>query len=47
VVTQDVPDNAVAVGVPARVIRMRDAGDRMVHFKLKNSIPSSNEERII
>jgi len=24
VVTQDVPDGAIAVGVPARVVRMRD-----------------------
>jgi acetyltransferase-like isoleucine patch superfamily enzyme len=25
VVTRDIPDNAVAVGIPARVIRMREA----------------------
>jgi acetyltransferase-like isoleucine patch superfamily enzyme len=44
VVTQDVPDNAIAVGVPARVIRMRDAADKMVKFELENSSTSSNEE---
>lgn len=30
VVTKDVPTNAVAAGVPARVVRMRDAPQRMV-----------------
>lgn len=30
VVTRDVPTNAVAAGVPARVVRMRDAPERMV-----------------
>jgi acetyltransferase-like isoleucine patch superfamily enzyme len=30
VVTKDVPTNAVAVGAPARVVRMRDAPERMV-----------------
>jgi sugar O-acyltransferase (sialic acid O-acetyltransferase NeuD family) len=28
VVTKDVPDNAVVVGVPARVVRYREGGDR-------------------
>ncbi|MDO9353269.1 MAG: acyltransferase [Solirubrobacteraceae bacterium] len=31
VVTKDLPDNAVAVGAPARVVRLRDAPQRM-HF---------------
>lgn len=30
VVTKDVPTNAVAAGVPAKVVRMRDAPERMV-----------------
>ena len=44
VVTQDVPDNAIAVGVPARIIRMRDAADQIVKLRLENSAISSNEE---
>jgi acetyltransferase-like isoleucine patch superfamily enzyme len=32
VVTRDIPDNAVAAGVPARVIRMRDA-PRTLHWR--------------
>ena len=43
VVTRDVPPNSIVAGIPARVIREIDEGDRMNVWEtyIKNEIPSS------
>jgi acetyltransferase-like isoleucine patch superfamily enzyme len=45
VVTKDVPSNAVAAGVPARVVRMRDAPEGMV-WADPHDVPLPAEDRI-
>jgi acetyltransferase-like isoleucine patch superfamily enzyme len=44
VVTKDVPTNAVSAGVPARVVRMRDAPERMV-WADPHDVPLPNADR--
>ena len=47
VVNRDIPDNCIAAGVPARVLRKLDEQDRMNVWDtyMKNEVPLSQRER--
>ena len=47
VVNRDIPDNSIAAGVPARVLRKIDEKDRMNVWDtyMKNEVPLSQRER--
>lgn len=47
VVNRDVPPNSIAAGVPARVIRRIDEGDRMNVWEtyVKNDVPVSARKK--
>lgn len=48
VVTRDIPPNSIAAGVPARVLRQIDEGDRLNVWEayVKNEMPASAREKL-